>query len=157
METRSTLPTAPSGQVPDHARTTAALSRARLLVGGYVAVSVATFVAAVLLRDHPHVVTGAVWVRGVVVVISSLVMYANVVRAAGGSRSAYRRVRGLSSVMVAVIAAGIALPGTFPLWMKVDQGVCGLLLIGVAVVTNGRYLRSVFARDDRQETAGLPG
>ncbi len=38
----------------------------------------------------------------------------------------------------------IALPGTFPLWMKIEQGVCGLLLIGVAVLVNGKHLRSSF-------------
>ena len=39
----------------------------------------------------------------------------------------------------------IALPGTFPLWMKVEQGVCGFLLLGVIGIVNGRHLRSLFA------------
>ena len=39
----------------------------------------------------------------------------------------------------------IALPGTFPLWMKIEQGVCGFLLIGVVAIVNGRHLRSLFA------------
>jgi hypothetical protein len=47
--------------------------------------------------------------------------------------------------MVAAIAVIIALPGTFPLWMKIEQGVCGLILLGVVVIVNGRHLRSLFA------------
>jgi hypothetical protein len=47
--------------------------------------------------------------------------------------------------MVAAIAVIIALPGTFPLWMKIEQGVCGLILLGVVVIVNGRRLRSLFA------------
>jgi len=37
------------------------------------------------------------------------------------------------------------LPGTFPLWMKVEQGVCGFLLLGVIGIVNGQHLRSLFA------------
>jgi len=40
----------------------------------------------------------------------------------------------------------IALPGTFPLWMKVEQAVCGVLLLGVVAVVNGRVMRASFAR-----------
>jgi hypothetical protein len=39
----------------------------------------------------------------------------------------------------------IALPGTFPMWMKIEQGVCGLVLIGVVVLVNGKHIRSLFA------------
>ena len=47
--------------------------------------------------------------------------------------------------MVAAIAVIITLPGTFPLWMKIEQGVCGLILLGVVLIVNGRRLRSLFA------------
>jgi hypothetical protein len=52
---------------------------------------------------------------------------------------------------VVAIAAIISVPGKFPLWMKVEQGVCGLLLIGVVVVVNGGHLRSV-VRDQVAQT-----
>jgi hypothetical protein len=39
----------------------------------------------------------------------------------------------------------MAIPGDFPLWMKLEQGVCGLLLLGVVATVNGKHLRSVFA------------
>jgi hypothetical protein len=105
----------------------------KLLAGGYLAVSVLTFVAIVLLRHHPSVVNDAVWVRATIVMVSAALSFTFAVRAAGGSRRALRRQRILSVVMIVAIAVIIALPGTFPVWLKVEQGLCGLLLIGVAI------------------------
>lgn len=31
--------------------------------------------------------------------------------------------------------------------MKIEQGVCGLILLGVVAVANGRHLRAAFARE----------
>jgi hypothetical protein len=47
--------------------------------------------------------------------------------------------------MVVAIAVILAIPGDFPLWFKLEQGICGLLLLGVVVVVNGQRLRSAFA------------
>jgi len=66
--------------------------------------------------------------------------------AARGSRGAYRRLRVITAVMPVAIVVIIALPGTFPLWMKVEQAVCGVLLLGVVAVVNGRVMRASFAR-----------
>jgi len=64
---------------------------------------------------------------------------------ARGSSRGHLRLRLVSAIMLVAIAVIIALPGTFPLWMKSEQGVCGLLLLGVVVVVNGKHLRSTFA------------
>jgi len=61
------------------------------------------------------------------------------VRAANGSRGAYRRVRILSAVMVVAIAVIVALPGMFPLWMKIDRVVCGLILLGLLLSVRFRW------------------
>jgi hypothetical protein len=98
-----------------------------------------------LLRNDASVVNAAVWIRGTVVAVSAALMFAFTVRAVGGSRAAYRRVRIISAAMVLAIAVIIALPGTFPLWMKIEQGACGLILVGVIAVVNGKPLRSLFA------------
>ncbi len=50
-----------------------------------------------------------------------------------------------SAVMVVAIAVIIALPGTFPTWLKLEQGVCGLVLIAVVAIANGRRSRLLFA------------
>jgi hypothetical protein len=117
----------------------------KMLVGAYLAVAVLTLVAIVLLRDDKAAVNDAVWVRGTIVVLSAALMVAFTVRAERGSRGAYRRVRVLSAVMVVAIAVIVALPGTFPVWMKIDQVVCGLVLLGVTVLVNSHDMRARFA------------
>ncbi len=94
-----------------------------------------------LLRNNHTAVNSAVWTRGTVVALSALLTFTFTVRTARGSRRAYLRLRIISAAMVVAIAVIIALPGTFPLWMKVEQGISGLVLIGVAAVVNGEHLR----------------
>lgn len=129
---------------PDIAR--AAFRPVRLLVAGYLGISLLTVVAVVLLRNDAAVVNAAVWIRSSIVLVSAAVMTALAARAAGGSRGAYLRVRVLSAAMVVAIAVIIALPGTFPLWLKIEQGGCGLVLLGVVALVNRRRLRSTFAK-----------
>jgi hypothetical protein len=126
-------------------RALASFRAVKLLVGGYVTVSVVTLAAIVALHHHHRLVNSAVWVRGTIVAASALLTLAFTVRAARGSRGAYRRLRIISAVMVVAIVVIIALPGTFPMWMKVEQGACGLLLLGVVAIVNGGRVRSQFA------------
>jgi hypothetical protein len=128
-------------------RTRAAFRGVKLLVGAYLGLSVLTLVAIVLLRGNPTMVNDAVWGRGTIVVVSSLLTYGFAARTTRGSRRAYLRLRIVSAAMVVAIVVIIALPGAFPLWLKIEQGVCGLLLLGVVVIVNGRRLRSVFAAE----------
>ncbi|MGH3377206.1 MAG: hypothetical protein ACRDP6_20950 [Actinoallomurus sp.] len=129
----------------DQPQTRTAFRGAKLLVGTYFALSVATFAAIVVLRGHSSVVNDAVWIRGSIVVASAALMTSFVARAARGSDRAYLRLRLVSAIMVVAIAVIISLPGTFPVWMKIEQGVCGLLLIGVVVLVNRKHVRSSFA------------
>ncbi|MFH8629359.1 hypothetical protein ACH4CC_05750 [Streptomyces lydicus] len=126
-------------------RSRTAFRATKLLVGCYLGISVVTLVAIVLLRGNAALVTDAVWVRVVIVVASALLMFVSAVRTARGSRRAYRRLRILSGVMLVAIAVILAVPGAFPLWLKIEQGVCGLVLLGVAALVNGKHLRAVFA------------
>ena len=121
----------------------------KILAASYLAVSVLTLVAVVMLRHHPSIVTDAVWVRTTIVAISSALTFTFAVRAGGGSRGAYRRLRILSLVMLVAIAVIIALPGTFPVWLKVEQGLCGALLIGVVILANRRPTRALFEQSQR--------
>ncbi|HEY4019617.1 MAG TPA: hypothetical protein VGM75_13065 [Pseudonocardiaceae bacterium] len=117
----------------------------KALVGTYLGVSVANVIAIVLLRNNVTMVNDAVWVRSIIVLASALLTLSFVVRAARGSRRAFLRLRLVSAVMTVAIAVIIALPGTFPTWLKIEQGVCGLLLLGVVALVNGKALRSAFA------------
>lgn len=134
----------------EHNKTTvdhsAALRSTTRLVGTYLGVSVLTLAAIVVLRDHTSIVTPAVWIRATIVVASAALSFSFVRRAAKGSRRAFLRLRIVSAVMVLAIATIIALPGTFPMWLKIEQGFCGLVLLAVVALVNGRRLRSIFTK-----------
>jgi hypothetical protein len=115
-----------------------------MLVAGYLGLSVLTLVAVIVLRDDPAVVNSAVWTRVGIVAVTAALMYLFAVRAARGSHGGYRRLRIVAAVMVVVIAVIVVLPGPFPLWLKLEQAVCGLLLLGVTVLVNTRAVRSAF-------------
>lgn len=101
--------------------------------------------AVALLRHDVAAVNEAVWIRAAIVVVSALVTFLCALRAARGDRRAYRRLRVISAVMIVAILVIIALPGAFPVWMKIDQGVCGVLLAGALVAVSGRAARAGFA------------
>jgi hypothetical protein len=117
----------------------------KALIGTYLGVSIATIVAVVLLRNDTAIVNDAVWVRSIIVLASALFTLSFAVRAERGSRRNFLRLRLVSAIMTIAIAVIIALPGTFPTWLKIEQGFCGLLLLGVVVLVNGKALRSAFA------------
>lgn len=126
-------------------RTQAMFRSVKLLIGCYLGLSVLTLVAAFLLRNNAAIVPPAVWIRGTIVAASALLTTLFAAQMARGSSSGYLRLRIVSAVMLVAIVTIIMLPGLFPLWMKIEQGVCGLLLLGVVVVVNGKQLRSTFA------------
>jgi hypothetical protein len=124
---------------------TKAFRTTKLLVGGFLAISVLTLVAIILMRDHASVVNAAVWIRGSFAAASALLMFLFTVAAERGSRRMYLRLRLVSAIVVVAIALIISLPGTFPVWLKIEQGFCGLLLLGVVAIVNGKQVRSSFA------------
>jgi hypothetical protein len=123
-----------------------AFRKIKLLAAGYAGLSVLTLAAIVVLQHHPAIVNSAVWTRGSIVVASSLLTCGFAVQAARGARGAYRRLRLISAAMVAVIAVIVSLPGTFPAWMKIEQGVCGVMLVGIVVLVNSKHVRGLYAR-----------
>jgi hypothetical protein len=112
------------------------------LVGTYLGISVLTLAAIILLRNDPSIVNAAVWIRGTIVVASAALMLSFAVRALHGSERSHLRVRIISAVMFVAIVVIICLPGTFPLWMKIEQAVCGALLLAVVIIANGKALRT---------------
>ena len=122
-----------------------AMRTVKLLVGTYLGISALTLVAIVLMRKHTNLVNAAVWTRGTIVVVTAILMFSFAVRAARGSSRAFLRLRIVSAIMVVAIAAIVSLPGTFPAWMKIEQGVCGAVLLGVVSLVNGRRLRAAYA------------
>jgi hypothetical protein len=125
--------------------TVRAFAPIKVLVGSYVGISLLTVIAIALMRNHPAEVNSAVWTRGIIVVLSALLTLSFTVRAARGDRRAYLRLRIIAAIMTVAVLVIIALPGTFPVWMKLEQGACGLLLITVCVLANREGFRALFA------------
>ncbi|MGW0810621.1 hypothetical protein [Nonomuraea sp. NPDC002799] len=108
------------------------------LIRGYAAVSLLTLVTMIVFRNDGAMVTDSVWVRGIIVAAASLVTLFFAVQAARGERKMLLRLRIVTAIMMVAIVVIIALPGLFPLWFKLEQGVCGLLLLPVVVQLNRR-------------------
>lgn len=118
---------------------------AKVLLGGYAAVSALTLLAIVVFSGNPDMVTGAVWIRGSILAAASLVTFALGVSMANGSRSNYRRVRIIATAQVVAIVVIESVPGSFPIWFKIANGVCGALLVIVVLLTFARSVRASFA------------
>ncbi|MEU8606392.1 hypothetical protein AB0C29_00055 [Actinoplanes sp. NPDC048791] len=129
------------------------LNAAVRLLTAFLVISLSTVVAVVLLRHHPTLVTSAVWVRTPLVAASAAVLLLFARRAAAGHSGSFRRLRIISVVVLAAIIAVVAWPGAFPVWLRVEQAVCGLLMLGVVVHVNRRAARSRTA--DPRPKAGM--
>ncbi|HEX5199174.1 hypothetical protein ACFQS1_13160 [Paractinoplanes rhizophilus] len=108
------------------------------LIGGYAAVSVLTLVTVIVFRDDTAMVTSGVWVRGTIVAAASLLTLFFAVRAERGDRRMLRRLRLVTAIMLVAITVIVALPGAFPVWFRLEQAICGLLLLPVVVRLNRR-------------------
>jgi hypothetical protein len=117
----------------------------KALVATYFGVSVATVAAVALLAGDATMVNSTVWTRTVIVLFSSALMFLMASRAAKGARRSFLRLRLTSGIMTIAIVVLISLPGLLPLWIKLEQGFCGLLLLGVVALVNGTSLRAAFA------------
>ncbi|MGW4591889.1 hypothetical protein ACWEKJ_31610 [Amycolatopsis thermoflava] len=118
---------------------------ARVLLAGYAAVSVLTLLAIVVFSGDPGIVTNAVWIRGSILAVASLITFALGVSMAKGSRSSHRRVRIIALAQVVAIIVIECVPGAFPVWFKIENGVCGTLLLIVVLLTFARTVRTTFA------------
>ncbi len=110
------------------------LRTVRLLVGGYMTMSLAAVVAIVVLsRLDPGQVSPEAWVRGIIVAGTSVLTFAFARRAAAGSSRALLRLR---IVLIVILAAVVAVLFFVPLptWMLVEQAACGLLLLASTVI-----------------------
>lgn len=136
----------PSDADLSHPHTIRAFRNIQRLIWAYLAIGILALGAIVLMRHDSTDVNSAVWTRAIVVTVTAVLLVMFAARAARGSRGAFRRLRLVSIITPVVIAVIIVLPGTFPLWMKIEQGICGLVMVGVATVANGRHLRQLFAR-----------
>jgi hypothetical protein len=105
-------------------------------------------VTAVLAVVDPVEVNWVVWLRGSVVAAASLVFVVVTRAAARGSRRAFSRMRWISILAPIGIGLIIVSPDSgYPLWMKLEQGLIGILIVAIAVLLNRRSTRAAFPKE----------
>jgi peptidoglycan/LPS O-acetylase OafA/YrhL len=118
--------------------------RIRTLATLYMIVNLATFGVICALHNRHDLVNDTVWTRGTILAATSLLLLAFTKGIARGSHKAFLRVRIISVILLVSVVALLVIPGLLPSWMKVEQGVCGLLLLGIVAAVNSRHNRSLF-------------
>ncbi|MER6950667.1 hypothetical protein ABT294_42285 [Nonomuraea sp. NPDC000554] len=117
-------------------------SLVRALFVVMLAISVAALAVAAVVGGN-----WVVWLRGGAVAAASAWLVALSGQAAGGRRAAYVRIRFISTVApLGIILILVAPDSGYPLWMKVEQGVIGVVLAAVAVLVNRRAVRQAFPK-----------
>lgn len=112
------------------------------LLAAFLVISVSTVIAVVAMRHDTAMVTPAVWIRTSLVTVSAAVLLLLARRAEAGHRRAFRRLRIISVAVLGAIVAVVAWPGAFPLWLRVEQAVCGLFMLSVVIRTNLPVVRA---------------
>ena len=122
----------------------AALRPVLILLGCFVALSAALlgFVAALAAWGIGSDI--AIWIRGGFVLASAVLLFVFGVAAAHGSRSALLRLRIIAPIVLVAIVVIVSIPGFLPDWVRLEQAVCGALLLPVAVIVHLPRTRAPF-------------
>ncbi|MEY9852996.1 cellulose synthase/poly-beta-1,6-N-acetylglucosamine synthase-like glycosyltransferase [Leifsonia sp. EB41] len=86
----------------------------------------------------------AIWIRGSFVLASAVLLLVFAVSAARGSRSALLRLRIISPIVLAAIVVIVSIPGFLPDWVRLEQAVCGALVLPVVIIVNLPRTRALF-------------
>lgn len=114
------------------------------LVGGYIAISLGAVIALYIMRSDAQFATKEAWVHGIIIAITAIVMGILTRLAAKGNAKSYLRLRITTIILFIAIIVTTAIPNDFPLWMKGEQVVSGLLLLGVIILLNHSKTRNSF-------------
>jgi hypothetical protein len=117
-----------------------------LLLAVFVLVSFAMELVLVVQSVLGTAVDGAVWSRCSAVLASAIVLLLLTAGAARGSRSAWIRIRIISVVIVVAVVVIVSIPGFLPPWVRIEQGVCGGLVLPVAILVNQRRTGALFPK-----------
>lgn len=115
----------------------------RLLVVLFV-ISLAAVVFAIVMSGRSDLVNAVVWIRSIAVVAAAVILYGFAMLAERGRVWAYRRLRLLAYLIPCGVVLLIAAPGEFPLWIKIEQGVCGAVILAVAILLSRSRVRAAF-------------
>lgn len=143
--------TFPSHGTAEAAPTAAAARRSAFrpilaLLAGFGVVSLAMVAVLIILSVLGTSIDSAVWVRCSLVLGSAVVLYAIAVSASRGSRPAWLRLRIISVVVVVAVVVIVSIPGFLPGWVRIEQALCGVLVLPAAVLMNLPRMRAHFPR-----------
>jgi len=114
------------------------------LVGGYIAISLGAVIALYVMRTDTQFASKEAWVHGIIIAITAIIMGILTRITAKGNAKSYLRLRITTLILLIAIVVTTAIPGDFPIWMKVEQVVSGLLLLGVVILLNRSKTRASF-------------
>jgi hypothetical protein len=117
-----------------------------VLLAGFLAVSTAMEAVLVVQSATGTIVDSAIWIRCSLVLASSVVLLAIAAAAARGSRGAWRRLRIISPIVVVAVIVIVSIPGFLPDWVRLEQAVCGALVLPVAILVNLPRMGALFPR-----------
>ncbi|MGH3621522.1 MAG: hypothetical protein ACRDQ5_06995 [Sciscionella sp.] len=116
--------------------------RVRALFAAVLVLSVAALGVAAAVGS-----SAAVWIRDSIVIVIAAVLIVLAARAYRGSRRAYLRMLLMSGIAPVAIAVIIAVPNDgFPVWMKLEQSVVGIMLLAVVTMLSRKTVRSAYPR-----------
>lgn len=122
----------------------AAFRPALILVATFLAISAAMLVFLAGASAAGAGFDSAIWIRSSLVLASAIVLLLLAVGAVRGSRSAWVRLRIISPVVLVAVIVIVSIPGFLPDWVRIEQAVCGILMLPVAIFVNLRRTRALF-------------
>lgn len=137
-------------QTPALARPDAGAARrayfrpALLLLTAFLLVSVAMLAALAVLTAGGSSQEVAIWVRCSFVLASSILLLLFALGASRGSRSSWVRLRIVAPIVVVAVVVIVAIPGFLPDWVRVEQALCGVLVLPVAILANLPRARALY-------------
>ena len=132
--TETQLPTTSAAVLATARR--AAFRPVLVLLWSFVALSAAMVAFLAVLTTVGVGVDIAIWIRCSIVLGSAIVLLLFGIGAARGSRNALLRLRIVAPVVVAAVVVIVSIPGFLPDWVRIEQAVCGLLVLPVAIIAN---------------------
>lgn len=122
----------------------AAFRLIKVLAGLYIGVNIAALMVIILLSNNTQLVNDVVWTRGIILTLTSFILLRFIFLLVRGSRKAYLLIRISTSILFVSVVVLLTIPNLLPLWMKVEQAICGILLLGIILGINNKHLRSLF-------------
>ncbi|WP_029947185.1 hypothetical protein [Leifsonia aquatica] len=115
-----------------------------VLLTAFLVISVAMEAALIVQSMNGGDVATAVWIRCSLVAGSAAVLLLIALFAARGSRSSWLRLRIIAPIVVLAVIVIVAIPGLLPDWVRLEQAVCGALVLPVAILALLPRMRAHF-------------